>query len=169
MPFRCDAADDGGAYQYHYKRAMYQGFKNAHYPLIARKQIGHASCGDRINREKGARHVYHARQYAVTGHVQSVIVSRRQIQVSETAVAELGRELTIAADQIRSGEAMSFGLESSVSFAVAAAPLAAGQGWPGEQLSSLSRAATACRRSFVPSAQRSVSPSVILLTEQVKP
>lgn len=49
---------------------------------------------------------------------------------------------------------------------MAAAPEADGQGCPGEQLSSRSFAATACRRTRVPSSQRRVSPSVTEATLQ---
>ena len=111
MPGGGHAADDRGADQDHRERAVLRRCKHAHDALVAREEVRHAARGNRVHGEECARHVDHAHEPAVTGHVQAVIIPGRQVEVREVAVPELGRQPRVPADQPGRCEAMTLGLQ----------------------------------------------------------
>ena len=89
VPHGRDTPDDGRANQHRNKGTMPRRFKHADHPLIARKQVRDAASGDGIDREQRPGNVDHAHELSVARHVQPVIISGRQVQVGEAAMAEL--------------------------------------------------------------------------------
>jgi hypothetical protein len=114
MPHGRHAADDGRADQHHHERAKLLGLEHAHHALVTREQARHAARGGRVHGKQLARHVEHACQPAIAGHVQAVVVLGAEIEVGKAPVLEAGRQARIAADQRGGGEGMPLGLENLV-------------------------------------------------------
>ena len=113
MPDRGHAAHDGGADQHLHKRAM-RGVEHADHALIARKQTGHHARRRRVHGKQHARHVDHAAQPGIAGHVDAVVVARAEVDGGEMPVLKLRRQVGVTAQQRTRAVAVRLGLENLV-------------------------------------------------------
>jgi hypothetical protein len=93
-----------------------RGVEHADDALVAGEQPRHATRRGRVDRKQVARHVDHALELAIAGHVDAVVVLRAQVDGGEVAVLERRRQRRVAAHQRAGAVVVALGLEDLVSF-----------------------------------------------------
>ena len=84
-PYRADAGGYGGTDQNLHHAAEF-GIKEADEAFVAGKQVGDVFGEEGIDGKQFARHINHAAQSAVAGHVDAVVVARGKVGGEEKAV-----------------------------------------------------------------------------------
>jgi len=111
MPDGGHAADNGGTHQHQHQRPQ-RRVKHAHHPLVARKQPRHTLRGGRVDRKQRARHMDHAAQHAIAGHVDAVVVARAQVERGKQAVVKLPRQPGVTPHQRSAAVVVALGLKN---------------------------------------------------------
>lgn len=112
MPDRFDAGDEDGSYEDQSHGPDFS-VEQRYDALIAREQIRDVGRGSRIDAEQFSGDMGHLPECPVEGHVQAMIVPRREINRRESAVGEPLCMFLISAEQFDDAEIFSLGLDDA--------------------------------------------------------